>query len=338
MGTPASYKWLIGSIKTEGNFGVAMATADLTDWYKIKEADFSAMDTTFESDDDEINGYVGGTLLTVQERKGTMARKAKASIELITWALGEMLGNVTSSGSTPNYVQTIKWRNVCAVNPPSFSFIEGEDCVGQTATNWLYKGCVINTLTLEFNGKGPGALTLALMHDGSETAQASVVFPVPAAAFAVNKLFGYHLTTKLGPLGTEDITPLLRTWKMTINSGIVEPPSMAAGVYVAEYQYGPKNPKIDIEITLKANKGHAIYGYYQASPPTVLKHVSALTINTNRSITLTQSSCLVTATAKPSGNEVNLDIKIMEQHNATDSGPGAFVCKTGFANLLTPSP
>src|SRR5215471_10617626 len=265
MGTPASYKWLIGTIKAEGSFGVAMATADLTDWYKIKEADFSALDTIFESDEDEINGFVGATDYTVQERRGTMARKAKASVELITWALGMMLGNVSSSGATPNYTQTIKWRNVCAVNPPSFSFIEGEDCVGQTATNWLYKGVVINTLTLEFNGKGPGALTLGLMHDGSETAQPSVIFPVAGAAYIVNKLFGYHLTVKLGPLGTEDITPILRSWKMTLNSGIVEPPSMAAGVLVPEYQYGPKNPKIDIEITVKANKAHPIYGYYQAS-------------------------------------------------------------------------
>src|SRR5262252_3760639 len=112
MGTPASYKWLIGSTKSEGNFGVAMAPTDLTDWYKIKEADFAAMDTVFESDDDEINGYVGGTLLTVQERKGTVTRKAKASIEFITWALGEMLGVVTTTGATPNYIQTIKWRNV----------------------------------------------------------------------------------------------------------------------------------------------------------------------------------------------------------------------------------
>jgi len=315
-----------------------MAPADLTDWYKIKEADFSQLETIFESDEDEINGFLGATDYTVQERKGTVARKAKASVELITWALGMMLGNVTTAGASSNYSSTIKWRNVCAVNPPSFSFIEGEDCAGQTATFWLYKGVVINTLTLEFAGKGPGALTLALMHDGSETAQPSTVFPVAGSAYLVNKLYGFQLNTKLGPLGTEDITPLLRSWKMTISSGIVEPPGMTSGVLVPEYQYGAKNPKIDIEITLKANKAHAIYGYYQASTPTEVKHISTLTVNLNRSIQLTQTKAIVTATTKPSGNEVQLDLKVMEKHNATDGGPGAFVCKSGFVNLLLPSP
>src|SRR5262245_56433505 len=128
MSTPNAFEWAIGVQKAESSFGTAMAIADLTDWFKVKEADFGDLDTVWESDDDEINGYLGATDYTVQERKGSIARKAKGSLELTAWAVIGMLGKLTVSGATPNYTATVKWRDICTINPPSHSMVEALNC------------------------------------------------------------------------------------------------------------------------------------------------------------------------------------------------------------------
>src|SRR5262245_49468408 len=139
MSTPNAFKWAIGLAKAEPSFGTAMNVVDLTDFFKVKEADFAQLDTDWETDEDEINGYLGATEHLVQERKGGIARKAKASLELCAWSIIGMLGNLTVTGSTPNYIATAKWRDICTVNPPSHSLVELLDCVGLSATKLLYK-------------------------------------------------------------------------------------------------------------------------------------------------------------------------------------------------------
>jgi hypothetical protein len=340
MPTPSAFKWAIGVGKKEAVFGTSITLADLTDWFKVKEADFADIQTSFETDDDEINGFIGATEHIVFERKGMVARKCKGTLELLAWLIHMMLGNNVVSGTTPNFTSTVKWRGICDVNPPSFTFLEVLDCVGSTGTWILYKGCIVESFTLEINGKGPAQLSFNLKTDGSETAQPAAI--VPAASYAVNKLFGYMLNVKFGPLGTEDISALIRSWKMTVTMGSVEPPSITGGVLVVEQQYGAKNPKLDIEFTLKGDKSSAIYGYYStAGAPTTIadvKHVASLVVNANRSIVLTNSRGKAVVTSKPQGNETQLNVKFEEEHQATDLGPGVFVCKTGIATFLTASP
>lgn len=340
MPTPNAFKWAIGVGLKEAVFGVQETLASLTDWFKVKEAEFGEIQTSFETDDDEINGYIGATEHIVFERKGVVSRKCKATLELLSWLIHMMLGNNVVTGTTPNFISTVKWRTICDVNPPSFSFLEALDCAGATATYLLYKGCIVESFSLEVNGKGPAQLSFNLKTDGSETAQPSATLPV--SPYVVNKLFGYMLTVKFGPLGTEDVSALIRSWKMTVTMGSVEPPSIAGGVLVAEQQYGMKNPKLDIEFVLKGDKSSAIYQYYSTpgAPATItdVKHVASLTVNANRSIVLTNSRGKAIVTSKPQGNETQLTVKFEEEHQSTDSGPGVFVCKTGIATFLVASP
>lgn len=338
--TPRSFLWAIGVGKKEGSFGTSVAVADLTDWFKVKEADFVDIQTSFETDEDEINGFIGATEHTVFERKGMVSRKCKATLELLTFLIHMMQGNNVASGSSPNWTSTVKWRDVCTVNPPSFSFLEALNCAGATGTWLLYKGCIVESFTLEFNGKGPGQLTFALKTDGSETAQPSATLPV--SPYVANKLFGYMLNIKFGPIGSEDVSAVVRHWKMTVTMGSVEPPGITGGVLVVEQQFGEKNPKIDIEFTMKGDKSGVMYGYYvtPGTPTTIadVKHVASMVVNSNRQIVLTNSRGKAVVTNKPQGNETQLTVKFEEEHQSTDSGPGVFVCKTGIASFLTASP
>jgi len=342
MSVPIAYESAIGIGVREAAFGVQQSDASLTDWFPTKEADLAETEVMWETDEDEITGAMGATKHTVFERKGSISRKCKATLEHVVWALMMMFGNVATTGTTPNFTSTIRWRDKCTLNPFSFSFLEGLSCAGSTGTLILYKGCIVETITLEFNGKGPGSLTLGLKHDGSETAKPSATLPV--SWYVSNALFGNMLNVKLGPLGTEDITGIARSWKMTITMGSVEPPSLSSsGIYVAEQQYGLKNPKIDVEIVAHFDKSHAIYGYSQGATPTTVKHIAAITVNADRSLVLTQSSGKVQVSVKPVGSEFQGTIKFLEEFNTTDGtggsyAAGKFVAKTGQGTWLVASP
>jgi len=210
---------------------------------------------------------------------------------------------------------------------------------GSTNTWFSYKGAVLESFSVEFNGKGPGAITMTIKNDGSETAQPGAV--LPATPYAATRLYGYQVNTKLGPAGTEDISSIMRSWKLTVSMGSVEPPSMTAGVFVAEQQYGLKNPKIDVELAVKADKGHAVYGYYNPvdqTTVTTVKHIATISVNSNRQIVLTNSQAKAVVQIKPSGSEFQGTVKVMEEHQATDAGPGVFVCKTGVTAWLAATP
>jgi hypothetical protein len=172
-------------------------------------------------------------------------------------------------------------------------------------------------------------LTITIKTDGSETAKTSFTFPTTPDA--VNKLIGAMLTLKCGALGSEDLTSLVRSFKFSINAGVVEPASIG-NVNVVEWQYSGNGPTLDVEFTLKADKSHALYTAYQNKTSQILD--ALLQFNANRSVRLHCSQGIVNAMAKPSGNEVNLDVKYLAEHNTTDSGPGTLVCKTGVAAYL----
>ncbi|MEW6213181.1 MAG: phage tail tube protein [Acidobacteriota bacterium] len=327
MPTPRSFVWAFGLGSKETTFGVIQADASLTDWVTPTEANFADVEISYRTDEEEINGYLGETEHQIEHKKGKVSRKFNGSVEIITWALAMMLGKVTSSGISPNFTHTIKFRDVCTVNPPSFSFVEALNCAGFTSTYFGYKGCVINSISLEVNGKGAVQVTIEIMHDGSETAKAA--FTLPASATAVNKLLGSMLTLTVNAV---DISSLVRNFKLTLNAGITEPPSIAAGVNVAEYQYGEGSPKLDIEFTFKGDKSHAFYALFQNA--TVIPITAALTFNANRSISMTATKNVLQITERAQGNETQLVCKAMPEHNTTDQGPGVFTAKTGQATYL----
>lgn len=330
MPTPRAFEWAFGLASKETTFGTAQSDGSMIDWLSVTEADFAQLDVTYRTDENEINGFVGVTEHQEESRQAKVARKANASVEFIAWAIAMFFGNVTASGSTPNYTHTAKWRSICTVNGPSFSFVEGLICTGATGTYWLYKGCVINQITIEVNGKGAVVLTLDIWTDGTETAKTTFTFPT--AVNSVNKLIGSMLTLKCGAAGTEDLSSLTRNYKVTLNAGIVIPPSISASTAIAEYQFGGNAPTMDVEFTIKADKSHAIYTAYQNKTAQILD--ALLQFNSNRSIRLHCSQGIVMATEKPQGNETQLTVKYVAEHNATDSGAGVWTLKTGVSSYL----
>jgi hypothetical protein len=335
MPTPRAFEWAIGQGSKETTFGVAQADGSMTHWLPVTEAAFADLGVQYRTDAEEINGFVGETSHQEESRSATVQRKMQASVESIAWSVFMMLGNVVSSGTTPNFTHVGKWRSICTVNPPSFSFVEGLICAGSTATYWLYKGSVVDQVTVEVSGKGFVQLTITVKTDGSETAKTS--FTWPASAAAVNKLVGAMLTLKCGPIGTEDLTSLVRSFKFTLNAGVTEPPSIG-NVLVTEYQYGGSNPTLEIEFTIKGDKSHTLYAAMQSGlstgTPTNQKLDALLQVNANSSIRLFCSKGIANATVKPSGNETNLVVKYMPEHNVTDSGPAVITAKNAIASYL----
>lgn len=327
MASPRAYEWALGLASKETTFATPQADGSLTDWLAVTGPDFVDLNIGYRTNADEINGYVGPTESQEESRKASLSRNMQGSVDAIAWAIAMMLGNVTVAGTTPNYTHTAKWRGICTVNPPSFTFIEGLVCVsGSTGTYWLYKGAVVNQLTIDVSGKGFVKFSITVETDGSETAKVAFVWPV--AVTAVNKLIGSMLTLKCGVAGTENLTTLARSMKITMNAGITEPPTIG-NVNVTEFQYGPQAPSLDVEFTIKGDKSHALYAAYQAKTNQIFD--ALLEFNANRSIRLHCTQGIVNATVKGSGNETQLTVKYMAEHNATDVGPGVWTLKTGVA-------
>ena len=328
MATAKSLKVALGLTKKETTFGTAQANASLTDMIKATDVDFAQVETDYRTDEDELTGYAGATEHEVESKRGALQRKLKAAVETIAAFLIWQLGRVTTAGSGP-YTHTLKWPQICTLNPPSFSLIEGLDCAGATGTFWEYKGIVVEQVVIEITGKGAVTMTVSVKHDGSETAEAAFTFP--ASFTAVNRLLGSMAVVKLGP-ALENITSVLRSLKITIGSGIVEPPNISAGVYVAEYQYGDGKPDLQIELSIKGDKSHAIYGYYQAN--TNVKFQCAITKAAGASVTLDCEKGVVKVEQGREGSETRLNVTYMPEWNATNDGPGVWTIVNALATYL----
>lgn len=331
MPTARSIKGALSLVKKESAFGTAIADADLTSMVKMTEINFAEIDTEYRTDEDEINGYAGATEHEVEAKRGMLARKFKGSVEVIAAFVIWALGRLTTTGVGP-YTHTVKFPEICTLNPTSFSMVEGLDCSGSTGTFWLYKGMVVDSFSIEIDGKNAVVFTVNCKTDGSETAKAAFVFPTTYAA--VNRLLGSHLVLKCGPAGTENLSSIFRKLKITVNCGIVEPPNISAGVNVAEYQYGEKNPDLQIEFSVKGDKSHALYGYYQANTTVILDALLERTAAA-LSVKLRCSQGKLKVKQVKEGMETRLDCVYMPQWNATDGGPGVFTIINSVATYLT---
>lgn len=332
MPTARSLRLALGLTKKETTFGGGYTTdaTALTDMIKAQDIDFAKVETTYRDDLDELNSYGGPTEFEVEKKAGTLSRKFRVRLEWFAAFLVWLLGRLTTSGSGP-YTHTLKWTQICTLNPVSFAMIEGQDCAGATGTYFGYKGCVVDQASLERTGQGALVGTVTAKHDGSETAKAS--FVMPTAYTAGNALLGSMDTLKCGPLGTENLTSILRTWKITINAGIVEPDSSAAGIYVGEYQYGDGKPDLQITFSIKADKSHAVYGYYQNNTTVIF---DLLTEKTAAALSqkLHCTACKIKAEEVRQGSETRLNVTVMPMWNATDDGPGVWTIINGIASYL----
>jgi hypothetical protein len=248
----------------------------------------------------------------------------------------------TTEGSAVNaYTHTFKWPSECILNPPSFSFVEGLFCSGNTDTYKLYKGACVESIGLEMNGKGFMNMTCGIKFDGTETDVASFSFP---AVTPVTRLTGGMVTVYFGStLSTPIPTASLRNLKINMSAGLVIPPIISANTYVEEMQYGEKKPDLTVEFSIKGDKGDDIWEMMQLAEfgdTQKFKVVIQPFGVANREIQLIMNS--VTPTVKPSkdGNETRLDVSLMPNWNSTDGesasilGPAQWIVESDIANYL----
>jgi hypothetical protein len=338
MPTPNSFVWATALAKKETTFGGGFATDPVyVDWLAGLAADFVQEEWTYSDNDAEINGAMGApTEHTLEQKAGTLQREVICSAEALTSFLAWALGNLTTTGSADPWTHTIKWATPCAVNPPSFSFIELLSCAGATNTYWKYKGATVNSVAIELSSKGYIRMTVNIRTDGSETA--SVAFVPPTTVATVRRLLGNMATIKYGPAGTETLANI-RNIKFTIDLGLIIPPDISASTLVPQYQYGANKPTLEVEFTVQGDKGHLVYGYAQNSTKCILNMTIDAGVTPIRSVQLTMSQTICTAVVKPSGPETQITVTVMGEANATDGtatnpAPAKFVCKTGQATYL----
>lgn len=340
MGTNRALKAAISLTGCEANFAQAINTVPLTDMLKWNDFKTAQYQTKYRTDEDEANFANAETEHEVEEREGSLSRKLRASVESIASFVTLQLGNVSSSGSNPNYTHIVKDKLVQTLNPKSFAYIEGEDYAGGTGTFTGYKGNVVDQNQIEIDGHGAIMQTVGLKNDGSETDESAFAFPTASQFTAVNRLLGSMATLQYGPSGgaLTDITSLLETCKITLASGITIPKRASGGVYVAEYQFGDKHPKLAISFVIKADKGHDIYKNYNGTSNKA-QFSLLLQKSVNRSLQLVCSQVVLAAKHDYSGQEPTLEVTVMPEANATDGSASAFSAfkwtfKTGAATYL----
>lgn len=334
MPTSRSFNWATGLTKKEPAFGTAMDDSVLLDWLEVEEVDQAETNKEYRTNEKSINGRLGATEYELESATGQMTRKMQASVEAFAAFIIWITGRTTQTGSADPWTQTIKLPTVCTLTPPSFSLIEGLNCAGASATYTLFKGCSVESLTLEATGKSFATLTVNIKTDGSETAKAA--FSFPASVKTVKKLLGRYMTLALGPLGTEDISADIRSFKLTVSTGLVIPPSVTGGIFVPKYQYQEGHPMVDFEFTMAGDRSSAIYGYYKNDTQLINDFFMNSGVTPLRSIRMTNAACYLES-LKPTreGSEPRLAAKLKFLHNATDDGSATFITKSGASGYLT---
>lgn len=318
----------------ETTYGGDILDANMLDLVPVMDVNFFKPQIKYRTDEEELNNYLGATEAQQEDRMFSFTIKVQASAEVLTWALAQVTGNVATTGSSDPYTHTIKFPSICTLNGPSFAIMELISCSGATGTYKKYKGCCIDQLTLEMDGKNRPVLTITGKADGTETANPS--FSVPAAALTRQKFIGANVALQLGAAGggLTNYSSIYRTAKIVISAGLVIPPNVSNSLYVTEMQYGDKRPKIDFDFSLKCDKSHALYAAADAGT----LYQTSLAINPGvtplRSVTMTQANGYLDADPGRQGREPRMNFKFNELHNATDAGPATFVCKTAKAAYL----
>lgn len=339
-GTPRSQVIAFGLGTKEATFATASPDADLTTWIACNSVEFPERDPVFRDDSKDINGFIGPTLRQVESLTGKKAWKFEASAETLRWSTEMQLGIATITGSGDPYSSNVKWRNVCTIDPPSFSYVHGLNCTGSTGTIFRRKGVVISQQSIEVKGKGPVMHTLALEDDGSMTADSA--FEFPAAVTPVATLLGSMCQLQFGAVGSlvNLSTALrLRSWKATLNSQIKNIQVPNSSTFVDEYQYGEEAPTLEVDFVIKGDESSPEFGLFKvdSGAPTLCQMIMTFDngANPDRSWALTMTNChILKCTPKPQGNEVQLDLKLGVLNTSTDGGPGQFLCKTGLATSL----
>ncbi|HKQ06605.1 MAG TPA: hypothetical protein VJ464_15840 [Blastocatellia bacterium] len=342
-GTTKAYRWMINYGKSEGQFGIQEADADIAagSWYEVNDFKPTEIEKTYRTNQNRINGTRGKTLRQLKGRSGKLARTSDASVEVITNLLLQGLGNFSVSGSGDPYTLTIKHPSVCTLYPISKSYVEGVVCNGLTSGYKLYKGAVVSKITIEGGGgQDEIKLTYEYMTDGSETTKASFTFTTTPAV--LNYLIGAHLNFKLYPNGGGpiDITTDILSWKITYDFAPQprKTGSSSSSVLVPKYKYGKDTPKLDVEFVYCGDKSGTVYGYFDNDTLLTLQITLDAGVTPARSVSLLMNQCYITATEGEDDLEPTLNCKVDTIDVIADSGPAVWTCKAGSNSWLVASP
>jgi hypothetical protein len=343
MPTPRSQLIAFPIGNKENVFATAISDANLLTWIPANKVDFPHIQIRYRDNAKDINGQLGPTERQVEHIKGGKAWSFDASAETLGWGLSMQHGNIAVAGSGDPWSLTTKWRSLCSINPPSFSYFHGLNCAGATGTFFKRKGVVIAKQTIEIKGKGPVIQTMALEDDGTLTADPS--FSVPANPTPVKKLIGANALVQFGAPGSlVDLSGArrIRECKIDMTSGIQDVETPNNSVSVDEYQYGEMDPVITVEMIVKGDESSAEYAFYTApgqgaTAPTLVQLVVTLDpgVNPARSLMMTMTNAhVIDIQPKPQKNETQLHLKLGPVYNSTDSGPAQFLSKMGQATFL----
>ena len=340
MPTPESQLIAFALGLKEANFGVTIPDTNFLTWIPANKVDFPELDIKYRDDTNDVNGMHGATEREIESMMGKKAWEFQASELSLAFFSAMQLGRIAITGGSDPYSMTVKWPDICTINPPSFSYFHGLNCSGATGTFKNRKGVVVAQQTIDIPGRGPIKHSIALLDDGSITDDAS--FSVPTTPTAVKKLLGSNAVIQLGPPGSLvnlSSTKTLRSCKIAINANpkeIYAPGSNATTV--DEYQYGEITD--DVDLVVKGDESSAIFGYFLNK--TLVQFICTIDpgVSPLRSWKYTKTNCHVVACkVVASGRETNLQVKLGPLSTSTDfNGPAQILAKTGQATWLVSAP
>ncbi len=111
-----------------------------------------------------------------------------------------------------------------------------------------------------------------------------------------------HVTCKLGPLGTEDLSGVFRKFSLKFSADIQEEPRASRGTKVGTIFYGADAPKVECSLVLEGRKGDTVWNYWKNRTALKLDFTAAL--SASRSLQIQANSVEI---PKDSGDLVSIE-------------------------------
>jgi hypothetical protein len=254
----------------ESAYGSALSDGSIDKRYDLVETSLAQVDRTFISDMELIKGTEfavdtvnTGALVLYKELHSdvTIPGVWPGSYELagLLWSLA--LGNKATTGAGP-YTHTLLAQDPTTSGSvdqlPSTTIVQG--VLGDTASYYKYKGCVVNELRMNVNTRGRMQMDATFFTDGTSTAAPS--FTVPARNTAQTAMYGRDATFKMGNAGSAltDYSTLLRSFEINWNNALARDDSrsqITAGVNLPDLRFGTR--QLTVTIRIQGNKGDAFW-------------------------------------------------------------------------------
>ena len=336
----SQFFWLTQLAAKEATYGAGIAPlSNLNQWFHLNGASLIAADMEEDTDEDEAKGFVGisesGGTVTAKRSEGEL--EYKLNIELFPLFLKSLVANISTSGVT-DYTHLFKQPAGSVQSPHSFNVVQATDRL-DTSTFFEYRGIVANNINLSLDGKKPWQCTVGLKGDGSELDASAVTAPSIGNSLLGTRLLKKHTTLKLGPLGTEDVTDLIRELNITLNGDLQELELPSRGELVGRWDFAEKNPMLEAEVVLAAKKGGTLYSYWRNRDTTKLIFDLLIENTATKSIRLQGNSVRVKA-GNPNpveyrnGIEQVVRLPLRFEYNVTDASHYIWTVKNQTATYL----